>query len=223
MFFKNAATVNIGQMLFFCVFLFFLCAKNTGSDYRLYIMVSDLFLEKRSEKILVSMFNLFFISFILSPIIHVFLPAVARLFSLSFLSLSFFSSSYFLILFSPLFLCFCFVVILHLLSVISGFHPLFLSLDQFVFLSFCNFFQLSCTCLYSTIVHSFCLSFFLSLSPLYQQQINQVILSSHMLSCSSTMFHSLLPSCISSIVNWVALHLHCINLFSLFCLSSLSI
>lgn len=161
MFFKNAATVNIGQMFFFCLFLFFLCAKNTGSDYRLYIMVSDLFLEKRSEKILVPLFNLFFISFILSPIIHVFLPAVARLFSLSFLSLSFFSSSYFLILFSPLFLCFCFVVILHLLSVISGFHPLFLFVDQFVFLSFCNFFQLSCTCLYSTIIHSFFLSFFL--------------------------------------------------------------
>ena len=156
MFFKIQQQRTLDKCFFF-LFLVFVCAENKGSDYRLYIVVSDLFLEKRSEKILVLFFNLFFISFILSPIIHVFLPAAGHLLSLSFLLPSFFSSSYFVILFSPLFLCFCFVVILHLLSeIISAFYPLFLSLDQFVFLSFCNF-------LFPLLYHCSCfLSFFLS-------------------------------------------------------------
>lgn len=119
-----------------CGFLVFVCAQNTGSDYRLYIMVSDLFLEKRSEKILVP-FSIF------SSFLSFFLP----LFMCSFLLLliysvfhfchrNFFSSSYFLISFCPLFLCFCFVVT----HIIGAFHPssffrVFLNLFAF-FLSF---------------------------------------------------------------------------------------
>lgn len=166
-----------------CGFLVFVCAQNTGSDYRLYIMVSDLFLEKRSEKILVP-FSIF------SSFLSFFLP----LFMCSFLLLliysvfhfchrNFFSSSYFVLPFIPLFLFCChtaFVQCNH--RCISSFILLSsLSKSICVFFVICNFFQLSCTCLFFTIVHDFVLSFFLSLSPLYQQQITQVILSSHTL------------------------------------------
>ena len=200
------------------------CVHKTQEVIIDYILWCQIYFLKRGQRRFWSLFQ-YFPHFFHSFSHYSCVPSCCCSFIQSFISVT---VIFFLLLisFCPLFLCFCFVVTLHLFSVIIGaFHPssffrVFLNLFAFFFV-ICNFFQLSCTCLFFTIVHDFVLSFFVPFVSTANNPSNSKF--SHAFLVAQACF---IPSCppVSALL-LTGLHCTCTASisFSLFCLSSLSI